>query len=102
MEDPMETTTKRRPGRPRGSRTIPRADVVTIRAACPRKGCHSTRLGDCTRTTIIEHAGTYQGTAFNRILIRYKRCLDCGQAVIDRSYEFWPDPPADSDPPNQQ
>lgn len=77
--------TSKKQGRPRGSRTKRRAEIVSVLGQCPR--CHSTELYGCTQRTITEHAGEHAGKPYTHIVRRWKRCAVCGQAVVERTYE---------------
>lgn len=51
--------------------------------------CGSTRRADYHNVTRVYHAGELpDGTPFDTIIFRRTKCLDCGQARVDRSYEM--------------
>lgn len=81
-----KATTK--PGRPAGS---PNVDVQTVRvmpSACPK--CASTERGEYTRahSKAITGRDTDTGRIYNRVTWRHTKCKACGQARIDKAYEY--------------
>lgn len=85
-----ETTDAKKPGRPKGAKTQPRETVPAALSRCPR--CQSTDRGPYTFARRVPHSGwTPEGEPFSEVVFRTTRCASCGQARIDRSYEFRPD-----------
>ena len=82
----MAKRASKKQGRPRGSRTKRRAEIVSVLGQCPR--CHSTDLVGCTQKTVTEHAGQHAGKPYTHIVRRWKRCAVCWQAVVERTYEY--------------
>jgi hypothetical protein len=76
----------RRRGRPPGSRNQPRPVVTVDASRCPK--CGSTERGPYTRNHETPLAGlTRDGKPATHLVRRWTKCLSCGQARIDRSYE---------------
>jgi hypothetical protein len=77
--------------RPRPSRAVP-GDPMIVQVSPSRcASCGSTRRAPYHRVTRQHFAGnTREGEPYNVIVRRHTRCLDCGQARVDRSYEFDP------------
>jgi len=65
--------------------------------------CASTERAPYHRVTRHHFAGnTADGRPYNVIVRRHTRCLNCGQARVDRAYEFVPGlkiPPWPPEPP---
>ena len=89
MATKTKRTTRRGPGRPKGSKqTVP--DFVNVEPSrCKR--CGSTRRSDYYGKTEQAFRGEHNGRPFTHIVRRRTRCLDCGQLRIDRAYESRPD-----------
>ena len=63
--------------------------VTTDAPRCP--SCKSTRREEYTNKQVQQFAGLLpDGTPYSAIIRRNTKCLDCGQARIDRTYEFQP------------
>lgn len=93
---PKKTTKKTAPkkGRPKGAKTQPAELVDAMPSACRK--CGSTNREKYWKTKVLDAAGvTHDPTPrpFNKIVLRWTRCADCGQIRIDRSHEFLPEPP---------
>ena len=87
MTSETQTTTKPRRGRPPGQTMAPAPAVVTVPTSrCPK--CDSTERTPYFGCTEQEHDGVDEkGRPFTHIVRRRTRCLNCGQARIDRSHE---------------
>lgn len=72
-------------GRPTGSKTqdIPRVEVAPSR--CPN--CGSAEREDYSGTQTLDYSGERDGVPFTRVVSRRTKCLSCGQARFDKSYE---------------
>jgi hypothetical protein len=88
MATKTKRTTRKGPGRPKGStRTVP--DFVNVEPSrCKR--CGSTRRSDYYGKTEQAFQGEYNGRPYTHIVRRRTKCLGCGQIRIDRTYENRP------------
>jgi hypothetical protein len=80
----------RGPGRPRGAKTLPRLETVTLPPSCP--ACGSTRRKPY-RDGVADDlplCGEIKGFRYNRVIWRRTTCADCGQALTVREYRFEP------------
>lgn len=84
QKPPTDTPrTSTSPGRPKGSKTErrPAADVVPSR--CPK--CGSTRRTPYSGSPrVVAHGGVLEGVPYTHVIFRPTKCLDCGQARVDR------------------
>lgn len=67
--------------------------VSTVATQCSK--CGSSRRDKYSGVRIQEHAGTFEGKQYTHIVRRWTKCLDCGQARVDREYVNHPDVPID-------
>jgi len=89
MVTKTKQASRRRPGRPKGSKGG-NVDTVTVEPSrCPR--CGSTRRSDYYGKTEQTFRGEHGGRPFTHIVRRRTKCLDCGQTRIDRAYENRPE-----------
>jgi hypothetical protein len=74
-------------GRPNGARNV--TDTQTVETSrCIRPGCESTDRAPYGKRRVQAYAGVLaDGTPYTHIVRRPTKCLACGQARIDRSYE---------------
>lgn len=78
-----------KPGRPAGSKTIPRQEVEVVVSRC--KVCHSTNRTRYGNPIVQEATGTDpQGKPFTHVVARPTQCTDCGQARRDIAWLFDP------------
>lgn len=80
-----KTKSRRGPGRPEG----PAEEVDVAAATVVRcKRCDSTRRSKYTNTRILRRGGTGpDGKPYTRVVWRRCRCLSCGQARVERTFE---------------
>lgn len=76
---------RKKPGRPRGSRTKPRAAAFCLPPTCPTCG-RTVQVNLNTRPArTLDHPGLLpDGTAYRRMEWRHVEC-DCGQALAVRT-----------------
>lgn len=69
------------------------AAINPVPASRCRK-CQSTRRTEYSNTRRREIDGVEPGThkPFSAVVWRNCKCLDCGQARVDRTYEYTPEP----------
>lgn len=76
-------------GRPAGSKNIQRDECDVIGSRCKRCGSSRRRPYQSDPTT-LRAGGTdpITGQPYTHVIWRRTSCLDCGQARIDKCYEF--------------
>jgi hypothetical protein len=73
----------------RAAAALATTDVVTVDAS--RCRCGSTARKRYYKTVDQHYSGiTAAGKPYNKIIRRWTRCSDCGQARIDKTYENVP------------
>lgn len=78
--------------RTKGSKSVQQRDVVTVEPSRCKK-CNSTRRAEYKTKQVHNQGGIGpDGLPYTRIVRRLTKCLNCGQARTDRTYEY--DPPA--------
>lgn len=81
-----QTMTKVGPGRPKGSKTQNKETVQVVLSRCPH--CGSTERTKYQNPRIQEYPGIDpQGRSYKRTVWRHTKCVQCGQARIDKAYE---------------
>jgi len=80
-----KTAQKKKRGRPPGAKTLDRDVVDVVVSKCK---CGSTkRTPYCQSPKRLPRKRDPHGNPCNEVVLRHTKCLDCGQARIDRSYE---------------
>lgn len=88
-EAPAPRQRKKRPGRPKGSRSASTDLVTADDARCIK--CASTKLRTVKKTRELDHAGvTPGGERYTGVVYRRKQCEDCGQMQVVKSFTFDP------------
>lgn len=73
-------------GRPKGAKTE-KLIAPAAPSRCPK--CHSTNRAPYHDVNTLEHGGLdAAGQPYNRVVFRRTACTDCGQARVDRAYEY--------------
>lgn len=81
----VEAPERKQRGRPQGSANI--ESVVTV-AASRCAACGSTERAPYSNTRELDHGGTTtDGQDFTHVVWRSTRCLKCGQARVDKTFE---------------
>lgn len=84
-------SSKRKPGRPAGSKTEGTPVVIGQLTRCPleRGGCNSTEREDYFNVRTHSFGGVdNQGNAFDTVVWRRTRCRKCGRVRDDKFYEM--------------
>lgn len=74
--------------RPKGSRNLDRDYVDVELSRCVK--CGSTDRDEYTNTTTQNYPGIRDGRPYTSIVRRNTKCKTCGQARVDRVYEYVP------------
>lgn len=76
-------------GRPRGSKNVERDECDVIASRCKRCGSSRRKPYQSDPTTLAA-AGTdpITGASYTHVIWRRTACKDCGQARIDKCYEY--------------
>ena len=82
-------TTRRKLGRPKGSKSKARPEVDKIKPRCT--ACGSSRRSDYRNTKRSDISGrTPEGVIYTAVVWRTCTCLDCGQVRVERELIFEP------------
>jgi hypothetical protein len=86
---PSEPAAKKAKGRPRGSKNVQRDECDVITSRCKRCGSSKRKPYQSDPTT-LEAGGVdpITGAPYTHVIWRRTACKQCGQARIDKCYEF--------------
>jgi len=84
MADPRPTEPKKKRGHPRGPNQVLPV-VIRSLTSCPK--CGSTERTEYSNTRSLPSCGVRDGKPYNLVVWRYCRCLGCGQARVDKTFE---------------
>lgn len=78
---------KRKPGRPKGAKTMDAEVVEVEQTKCP--SCGSTQRSPFFGTpNHIDASGEHDGLLYSSVTFRRCKCLKCGQVRIEKTFNY--------------
>lgn len=77
--------TKKKRGRPKGSKAAPRVEVLTRQTHCPR--CKSVDIKVEKKFKELPFNRGFEGIRYRKLVLRRAYCLKCGQRLVSRTHE---------------